>query len=332
MYVALTRPEEQLLVTGSAWRAAGQKAPRVPDYYLEQLIHFNDSRVRKPNNYAEVFRPLLNPLDAEPDSAQWPLDPIGGKYSESFRKAVLDAEQAKVSYADVGVELKQQIDLLLDERATRVKTATMVQLPVRIQASRFKDFVTKTDELAERFRRPVPEKPYKSTMQGTLFHTWVESRFGFIGNREELDEIDQDAPDDAVAFEDLERLKATFENSRWATLQPADIEVEIQVTIGANTFICKLDAVFETESGFEIVDWKTGKLPNEADEQDMFERSLQLALYRMAYARYRGIPEEQISVSLYFVDADREIKPERVLNEAELIELWTKTVDQAVAE
>ncbi|MEN9606914.1 MAG: hypothetical protein RL605_742, partial [Actinomycetota bacterium] len=151
------------------------------------------------------------------------------------------------------------------------------------------------------------------------------------GVQDELDHNEFEEPDDHVTFDQLERLKETFENSRWAKAQPADIECEIQVTIGSNTFICKLDAVFETATGFEIVDWKTGKLPNLDDEQDMFERSLQLALYRMAYSRYRGIPEEQISVSLYFVDSDTEIKPERVLNEAELIELWNDTVTKATA-
>ena len=331
MYVALTRPEESLLVTGSAWRTAGQKSPRVPDFYLEALIHFGDSRIRKPKNYADVFRPLINPLDAEPSTQTWPLNPIGPKLRDSFQQSVLEASQFESNSTSIGSALMEQINLLLDERATRVRSAAQVQLPVRIQASRFKDFVTKTDELAERFRRPVPEKPYKSTMQGTLFHNWVEARFGFTGNHDEPDQFEVVEVDDQVAFEQLERLKETFEKSRWAKTEPADIECEIQVTIGANTFICKLDAVFETEDGYEIVDWKTGKLPNLEDENDMFERSLQLALYRMAYARYRGVPESKIDVSLYFVDSDREIRPERVLTEAELIELWTGTVEKATS-
>ena len=329
MYVALTRPEEALLVTGSAWKSAGQSGPRVPDYYLESLIHFDDSRLIKPSNYRDVFRPLVNPLDAQPASQSWPLHPIGPKLRDSFDQGLREAHQAESNPAAIGPALMSQINLLLDERATRLRTAAQVQLPVRIQASRFKDFVTKTDELAERFRRPVPEKPYKSTMQGTLFHNWVEARFGFTGNQDEPDRFEATEADDQVAFDQLERLKETFEKSRWANAEPADIECEIQVTIGANTFICKLDAVFETPTGFEIVDWKTGKLPNLDDENDMFERSLQLALYRMAYARYRGVDESQIEVSLYFVDSDREIRPERVLTEAELIELWNGTVEKA---
>ena len=331
MYVALTRPQKKLLVTGSSFSAAG-KGKKLPDYYLEELIHFDDSRIKKPKNYRDVFWLQSNPLDASPNQASWPLDPIGPKYGQSFAKSLADASTWTINDDALRSELRQELEILLDERESRLKIASEVELPVRIQASRFKDFVRKTDEMAERFRRPVPEKPYKSTMQGTLFHSWVEARFGFVGNTETLDatDIESDA-DELTNFAELEKLKATFEKSRWAKLEPVEIECEIQVTIGANTFICKLDAVFATETGYEIVDWKTGKPPKDGDENDLFERSLQLSLYRMAYSRYRGISESQIDVSLYFVNEDREIRPARVLTEAELIELWTKTVEVAVS-
>ena len=105
-------------------------------------------------------------------------------------------------------------------------------------------------------------------------------------------------------------------------MQPVEIEREIQLTIGANTFICKLDAVFETEKGFEIIDWKTGKAPKNAADQKL--KVLQLALYRLAYSRFTGIPIDQIEVSFYFVAEDKEIKPMEIPNEAELLELWAE--------
>jgi DNA helicase-2/ATP-dependent DNA helicase PcrA len=83
-----------------------------------------------------------------------------------------------------------------------------------------------------------------------------------------------------------------------------------------------LDAVFKTESGYEIVDWKTGKSPKNEEDQKL--KTLQLALYRMAYSRFTGIPLKQISVSFYFVGEDKEIKPTVVPDEEELLELWGK--------
>jgi len=332
MYVAFTRPQAKLLVTGSSFATAGA-GKKYPNYFLEELALFSSTFVANPDAYRQVFWLRANPLDASPRAAEWPLDPIGAKHATTFAANVADASSPAVDVVELSDALKQEIDLLLEERATRLRSLSQVTMPVRIQASRFKDFVGDIDAMAERFRRPVPEKPYKSTMQGTLFHNWVESRFGFVSNSEDLDAPEPlDSSDDPVSFDDLQRLKATFENSRWADQIPVDVECEIQVTIGSNTFICKIDAVFETATGYEIVDWKTGRAPDLNDEADMFERSLQLALYRMAYARYRQIPEQNIEVCLYFVDSDLEIKPNLVLNEAELVSLWQTTVARATVD
>ena len=54
-------------------------------------------------------------------------------------------------------------------------------LPTRVPASAFKDYVTDPDAVAEELRRPMPERPYRATRLGTLFHTWVEERYGTGG-------------------------------------------------------------------------------------------------------------------------------------------------------
>jgi DNA helicase-2/ATP-dependent DNA helicase PcrA len=69
----------------------------------------------------------------------------------------------------------------------------------------------------------------------------------------------------------------------------------------------------------EIVDWKTGLSPKTPEE--VAERALQLALYRMAYSRRHNIPEEKISVCLYYVAENVALRPE-VLSTSELIALW----------
>jgi DNA helicase-2/ATP-dependent DNA helicase PcrA len=131
-----------------------------------------------------------------------------------------------------------------------------------------------------------------------------------------------DNQNESLDLEQIQVLKANFEASRWAKLEPLEIEREIQLTIGANTFICKLDAVFETVDGVEIIDWKTGKKPKDAQDESL--RALQLALYRLAYSRFSGLPLEKIEASFYFVADDAEVKPMRLLNEFELIELWNQ--------
>jgi DNA helicase-2/ATP-dependent DNA helicase PcrA len=172
----------------------------------------------------------------------------------------------------------------------------------------------------------MPQPPYKQTRTGTLFHSWVESQFGAGALSGQL--LDQKQSADSVAFQEatpdeIETLKQIFLSSRFAKLTPIEIEREIQLTVAGNTFICKLDAVFETKDGVEIVDWKTGKPPKDRADQEL--KTLQLALYRLAYSRFTGIPQEKIDVCFYFVSENREVRPEYVPNENELMELWSKT-------
>jgi DNA helicase-2/ATP-dependent DNA helicase PcrA len=165
-------------------------------------------------------------------------------------------------------------------------------------------------------------------MAGTLFHSWIESRFGVLSNSDELDAVTLD-PEDTGTEKTMDELKATFESSRFAKMTPHSIEGEIQVTIKGNTFICKLDAVFKTETGYEIVDWKTGKPP--VTDKEIADRSLQLALYRMAFARLHNVNPKQIEVCLYYVADDLEIKPEVIPEETDLISLWDSVLEKVVS-
>jgi DNA helicase-2/ATP-dependent DNA helicase PcrA len=141
-----------------------------------------------------------------------------------------------------------------------------------------------------------------------MFHSWVED---FL-----VSEVDQSASSAVSELADV------FKQSRFAKLKDSEIELEINLTHGVNTFVCKLDAVFKEGERFEIVDWKTGS-PPETKEQEQ-EMILQLALYRFAYSRLRNVPIDQIDVCFYFVADNTELKPEVVPDPEELMKLWEK--------
>jgi DNA helicase-2/ATP-dependent DNA helicase PcrA len=191
-------------------------------------------------------------------------------------------------------------------------------MPARVPASRFKDFVGDPAAVASALRRPMPERPYRATQLGTLFHAWVEDRYT---GGDELDALPAETDaDDLIADESLENLKATFERSPWASRRPVDVECEIHLPFAGRIVICKIDAVYAHGDRFEIVDWKTGKAPSGA--KDLEERQLQLALYRLAYARWKGIDPERIDAVFYFVADDEIVRPERLFDERELLERW----------
>jgi DNA helicase-2/ATP-dependent DNA helicase PcrA len=131
--------------------------------------------------------------------------------------------------------------------------------------------------------------------------------------------------------ETIEKLQATFAKSKWANLVPEAIEIEIQLAVENNIFICKLDAVFPGEASaenglptFEVVDWKTGVAPT--SEADVYERSLQLALYRLAFATLKNVPLENVSACLYYVTDDKTVVPAHMLNREEILDLWDKVL------
>jgi len=249
---------------------------------------------------------------------------------EQAAKVTLDAQQSlneKVLGILESDQIHSDVDLLLAEKEEALLQLDKAILPVRIPASSFKDYISDFAELTARLKRPMPQPPYKQTRTGTLFHSWVESQFGagvFMGQLlEQKESADASAFQDVNSVEDgIENLKQNFLSSRFAKLTPIEIEREIQLTVAGNTFICKLDAVFETENGVEIVDWKTGKAPKDAADQEL--KTLQLALYRLAYSRFTGIPQENIDVCFYFVSENKEVRPQHVPDEKELLDLWSK--------
>lgn len=323
IYVAVTRPKSELLLTGSYWKP-GNKKPREASRFLRTALELEGlNNFTVPELLSEA-----NPLSEVQKFESWPLDPLGERHRSEVEAArdrthlAIDREDELLAGIAFGDRVQSDIDLLLAERDEALSASKVVDLPVRVPASRFKDFVADLPGLIERYRRPMPQKPYKQTRAGTLFHSWVEARYGAEHLADELDSLDND--NGSLELDSIADLQANFEQSRWASLEPLEIEREIQLTIEGNTFICKLDAVFETATGVEVIDWKTGKKPKDKADEEL--RALQLALYRLAYSRFSGIPLERIEASFYFVAENAEVKPGRLLNEVELIDLWKSSL------
>lgn len=308
-YVAVTRARHELLLSGSFW--ATQTKTREPSLFLRELA---DRRLVPALPAATAHD--ANPLGDDLESIVWPPDPLGPRrvLVERAAQAVRDAEPVLVG------PWTRDLELLLAEREAR-GAAQAVDIPTRVPASRFHDYVTEPDRVAGELRRPMPERPFSATRLGTLFHAWVEQRFGFGTGAEELDAT-VDERDDGIPEEgDLAELRARFEASEWAQRKPREVEREIHLPFDDRVVICKIDAVYDEPDGrVRIVDWKTGRAPKDA--ADLERKQLQLALYRLAYARWAGIPESQIDAVFYFVADDRVLAPDRIDSEDELLARW----------
>ena len=75
----------------------------------------------------------------------------------------------------------------------------------------------------------------------------------------------------------------------------------------------RMDAVYAEGAGrFEVVDWKTGRVPVGAD---LDAAAVQLAAYRLAWSHLAGVPLTQVRAAFHYVRADRTVRPADLLDE-----------------
>jgi DNA helicase-2/ATP-dependent DNA helicase PcrA len=203
-----------------------------------------------------------------------------------------------------------ELALLLEERE-RGSWLTAPELPRRLSASRLMQLITDPAGFAEYLARPVPQLFSSSAQRGTDFHRLLEEHW-----KQDLELSDQD-----WAMEYLE-LKANFESSRFASMEPEFIEQSIEFELAGFIVVCKIDAIFLTDGEYQVVDWKSGSSPK--SKEDLDARAIQLALYRLAFAKWRGIGVERVRASFFFAADGKEVIPAVLLSENELVEAIEK--------
>ncbi|MFD4420847.1 ATP-dependent DNA helicase [Agromyces sp. NPDC058484] len=345
-YVALTRTRDQLLLTGSWWST--QKTPRSPSPFLRELAV---AGVLDPGVLPAAPAASENPRSSAASRERWPLDPLG------VRRTAVHAAAAAVRAAaeqptgtGIGPQLADELRLLLEDRRRRLEGSGAPPIPARVPASRFKDYVDDPSAVAEQLRRPMPQRPYRATRIGTLFHAWVEHRSTGLGEASAIDDAWPDVTSEAgtddrdgyiladASPDRLRALQATFEASEWGGRRPIAVELELHLPIEEHVFVCKLDAVYEVPAGgelaargirYQVVDWKTGAAPRDAHDLEL--KQMQLALYRLAYAKWAGVAPEEVDAVFYFVEDDLVIRPDRLYDEAALRRSWASVASSAGA-
>ena len=201
------------------------------------------------------------------------------------------------------------------ERRSRRSVVQDVHLPGHISASTLVDLDDDADSVVARLRRPVPREPGMSARKGTAFHAWVEEYFGAAGM---LDLGEAAGADDHIdeAY-GLDSMVETFRQSEWAHRAPAHVEVPVETRIGDVVVRGRIDAVFrDADGGWDLVDWKTGRRPSAAQ---LKVKAVQLAVYRLAWARLKGVPLEDVRAAFYYV-ADNQVVRPHDLGSAEKLE------------
>jgi DNA helicase-2/ATP-dependent DNA helicase PcrA len=100
--------------------------------------------------------------------------------------------------------------------------------------------------------------------------------------------------------------------SEWADRNAHAVEVPFETVIAGTLVRGRIDAIYKTEQGFEVIDWKTGSQILDDDS------AIQLAIYRIAWAKLAGVPVENVTAGFHYVPTGVTDRRTGLLSEAEL--------------
>ena len=310
-YVAITRARTHLFCSTSFWRDGAKPVdPSLLYKKVQEVATAIGTVLSAPVAPASTDR---NPARDIEVTAQWPRDPLGDRRADFDRTiALVESAQPLDLSTATSSEWVDDARAIIAEFEEYKLGSLDVAMPPRLSTSTLIALHEDPSELARTIRRPMPRAMDEYSHRGTAFHIWIENHF----NAKTL--FDDEDFDLLTPFEDdqkLEDLKTQWLASSWAPLQPHAVEVPFETVIGGILVRGRIDAVYKTDSGFEVVDWKTGsKVLGESS-------AVQLAVYRLAWAKLQAIPVEQVSAAFHYVPTNRTDRRANLLNEDQLIDL-----------
>lgn len=331
-YVALTRARSHVMLSGSSF--TGGSRAHAPATYVTELV---DAGVVTRGQWAELPGDGEVPLpDVRPPEA-WPraVTPAQAVRREiavevEAQRHVLGHEVSAPATWDPDWPLSREIGAMLAERAHR--GSQPVTLPQHLSTSALVALRRDRAAFADTLRRPMPAEPTVAAQRGSALHAWIEQQYGhttlldddelaagLLGPDEEISGVENPA---AAAAAELATLKERFSASEWARRTPTAIEVDVDLPIDGVTIRSRIDAVFPPGAGLDrvtVVDWKSGTPPRDAAERAA--REVQLAVYRLAWATWQGVPLEDVDAAFYYVASNITARPEQLLNREQIVAL-----------
>ncbi len=328
-YVALTRPRNELVVS-CHWWGPQQVRARGPSVFADQVREAVDLVGGKVEPDAPTPRPEdTNPANRHDTPVGWPAQPHEVELARR-RDAATHVERARTTGWRAAVEsaddrllldelatVRQwdlELEALLEEARATALEEVVVTLPASISATTLLRVGSDPAGLARDLARPMPRKPSPAARFGTRFHAWVETHVGrpLLLDPDELPgRADLDIPGDV----ELRELIEAFQAGPFADRPPVQVEAPFALVLAGQVVRGRIDAVYASPDGFDVVDWKTSKRQT-ADP-------LQLATYRLAWAELMGIDVERVTASFYYVRTGEVVSFPDLPGRAELERLIT---------
>ena len=315
-YVAVTRAEQVLLLSGYWWGPTRQQVcgpstllteaydtgVAVVDVWEERPQDEDDNPIR-----AARAEPVAWPASFDDEAYAARL--TAAELVRAAQAGRLPAPEPAGPAAARAADWDREAEILTVEARTARSGVRDVPLPGRLTASQVVLLGEDPDELARRLARPVPLLPLRASRRGTRFHRWVEELWDerpLLGD----DELPGAADGPALDDETLADLQRRFLASPYGTRRPHAIEAPFELVVGGRTIRGRIDAVYAGDDGtYDVVDFKTGEVP-----RDFAAASLQLAVYRLAWAGIAGVDPARVTAGFLYVRTGLLKRPARLLD------------------
>lgn len=323
-YVAMTRARHQLWCSAYVWSGT-RKEPCPPSPFLTEIADLGAPSTVTVEWCDDPLPDEVNPLlEMGVADVPWPtvpdaLDVARRRDGASLVEAARGAGQARGQLVGTALATAQgwQRDsgLLLDEiRRRRVRTID-VAVPARLTTSQIVALAHDPDGFAASLARPMPAAPVAQARRGSRFHRWVEELYGAAPL---LEPDDLPGAEDAdITDDELASLQAKFLADGWGERRPVAVEAPFEMVVGGRLIRGRIDAVYrDVDGGYDVIDYKTGSVPRDFDSA-----SIQLAVYRLAWADLAGADPGEVRAGFLYVRTGEVKRPAHLLDRAELDEL-----------
>jgi DNA helicase-2/ATP-dependent DNA helicase PcrA len=309
-YVALTRAQDLLVVSASHWYE-GPSEPHSPGRFIEEIATRPACEVRgqaeppKENPFVELRR-----LRA----GQWPRparpDDTDELFPEGWHRAAVDAAEDPSTVEWRLLQLRPDEEVAYRERLSKdLERAELIRertggtpplpTPTSLSVSGVIDYLKCPKLFFWSQVRPLPRRPSKAARLGSEVHRWIELQGRGQATLLDVDDFPDLSTEERLAEPPkVEQLKEAFRKSRFADVVPLYTERPFILYLDGMVVGGRIDAVFgEPDGPWEVVDYKTGRVPAEDDPL----LGLQLDLYALACVEVWGKKPEDLKLTYFYL-------------------------------
>jgi DNA helicase-2/ATP-dependent DNA helicase PcrA len=315
-YVALTRARDLLVVSGAYWYS-GPSEPFEPSaFYREVAGHpacesLGEAACPEESPLLEVRRDRAAtwPRPARPDDAD-ELFPDGWHRAArdavadplSVEKRLTDLNPAQVAHVRKRVADDLERARLIEERTG---PSDVPSVPGTLSVTGVIDYVKCPKLFYWSSVRPLPRRPNPAARMGSEIHRWIELRSRGQATLLDVEDLPDLSTEERLGEPQRDvALKEAFRRSRFAEQVPLFTERPFLLYLDGMVVGGRIDAIFEGPEGrWEVVDYKTGRVPAEQDPVT----GLQLDLYALACVEIWGKRPEDLTLTYFYLSESKEV-------------------------